>query len=604
MHLGRSKPKPVDLSKALWDSDAFSPRPIKRLGLNGDITAMAVEPLTGMLAFGTDRGSVHLYGAPSVTAEVAVSSAPSARIRFIAFAQSCSQMAVIDSRNFVTVYDLASPRRPTVSSSFELNQRAMALTTSPSHSHAFIALADGQCLVYDLERGQPSPYAIPNLWEAEEIKEGHYRSRQSAPNPALVDVLIHPRNLNSLLLVYDAGVIVWDIADRKAARIFRGVVPLRERELRDITSAAIHPLGIVFTLGHMDGSLSFWALDHDERPLSIHYLPSPTASPNAEREPIFKLAWSAFPSLEECKALLDQATSTQAEGVSLPRLAGSTLDYSGGETVLTLLGGLLLDEPAGARTLQIAPLHLPSLDPTKTEAETYIAELSTKFTIIGFDWIPASYPVDDFVLLPRSSPHYAGAFDPISILQSFKWGSGNSARSAVDALEFPPPLSATPMQQKAYNHGDPIKPLEIPLPQVNPNTLTQFRVPGIFSSGNDTVLGVQLRNIPKRPFARLLREWVEAGAAEDAEGALPSRRIPLRAGEARGAASSSTVCICPSLSSAEVLTCDSYPNNRPNNIEYLQPFILIFPFASGIAAHCSWVLQHYLGLTSPNTFPI
>lgn len=95
MHLGRKQYKVPDLSLSLWDAETWTPRSIKRLGINGGITCNAVEPLSGILALGTDRGSVHLFGAPSVSTELAVSGAPYRKIRFIAFAQSCAKMLVI-----------------------------------------------------------------------------------------------------------------------------------------------------------------------------------------------------------------------------------------------------------------------------------------------------------------------------------------------------------------------------------------------------------------------------------------------------------------------------------------------------------------------------
>lgn len=99
MHLGKKQPKLPDLSTSLWDPDAWTPRSIRRLGINGDVTAMAVEPLSGILALGTDRGSVHLFGAPSVATELSVPGAPYRKIRFIAFAQSCVKMVVVGKRH-------------------------------------------------------------------------------------------------------------------------------------------------------------------------------------------------------------------------------------------------------------------------------------------------------------------------------------------------------------------------------------------------------------------------------------------------------------------------------------------------------------------------
>lgn len=95
MNLGKKQSQPVDLSSTLRDADSWSPRSIRRLGLNGDVTALAVEPLSGLLVLGTNRGSLHLYGSPAASLELAVPGAPYRKIRFITFAQSIKKLVVV-----------------------------------------------------------------------------------------------------------------------------------------------------------------------------------------------------------------------------------------------------------------------------------------------------------------------------------------------------------------------------------------------------------------------------------------------------------------------------------------------------------------------------
>lgn len=96
MNFGKRNHAPIpDLTQSLRDADTWSPRSIRRLGLNGSITTLAVEPLTGLLALGTDRGSIHLFGSPAATAELAVSGAPYRKVRFINFAQNLAKMVVL-----------------------------------------------------------------------------------------------------------------------------------------------------------------------------------------------------------------------------------------------------------------------------------------------------------------------------------------------------------------------------------------------------------------------------------------------------------------------------------------------------------------------------
>lgn len=95
MNLGKRQSQAADLSSTLRDVDTWSPRSMRRLGLNGDVTALAVEPLSGLLVLGTDRGSLHFCGSPAASLELAVPGAPYRKIRFIAFAQSIKKLLAV-----------------------------------------------------------------------------------------------------------------------------------------------------------------------------------------------------------------------------------------------------------------------------------------------------------------------------------------------------------------------------------------------------------------------------------------------------------------------------------------------------------------------------
>lgn len=84
-----------DFSSTLGGEDAWNVNTIKRLGISGNITVLGVEPFSGLLAIGTDRGSVHLFGSLSVSVELSIPGAPYRKIRFISFAQSIGKLVII-----------------------------------------------------------------------------------------------------------------------------------------------------------------------------------------------------------------------------------------------------------------------------------------------------------------------------------------------------------------------------------------------------------------------------------------------------------------------------------------------------------------------------
>jgi len=283
----------------------------------------------------------------------------------------------------------------------------------------------------------------------------------------------------------------------------------------------------------MDGAISFWSLDHNETPLAIHVLPAHDDSKRAEREPIFKLTWSSFPNLDECKILLSADTSSSKSGIA--RLVGSTLDYAGGETVLTILGGLLTTDAPGVRMLQFAPITFDSAANTAaTNPETLLVNLSRQLVAIGLERCPSIYPVDDFVLLPRSNPHFNSSHDPISIFQLCKYGGLPPASSSLTASDFPPPLCPVPnFSSLPFTPGPEIRPFPVQLSSESGDP-AHFRLPSAIFSRPNAILGARVIRPDRESFSLLIREWIDVGAAEEADGVSNPRRLPLRAGVARG----------------------------------------------------------------------
>jgi syntaxin-binding protein 5 len=202
---------------------------------------------------------------------------------------------------------------------------------------------------------------------------------------------------------------------------------------------AIHPAGHFFVVGHADGTLAFWAIEEEDRPLSVRtmddpeevnivdgdkieqYLPSGNVSqkehaPFTDREPIFKLAWSGFP---------------------------NSSDPRGGETTLTILGGMR----AGGEAAGVTVMWLPPFNPPEPPALTSVGIQKRIHPILLKAMRESTMPIksyfyntvgptQDFVLLPRDSPHFSAAFDPISII--FLSDAIGGTR-AVESFQFPPP---------------------------------------------------------------------------------------------------------------------------------------------------------------------
>ncbi|TFK95007.1 hypothetical protein K466DRAFT_579508 [Polyporus arcularius HHB13444] len=416
-----------------------------------DITAVATEPTSGLFAVGTAAGNIYLYGAPGVECELKLVNPPGLRITLLQFAAAAFKLLAIDEHNRLHVFDLAGEGRPKLQRITGLGHPVNALVTSPSHTHAFIALANGEIKTYDLLCLRISQYIIPNLWKMHE--ELSLTNKSGTPLDMVVDMVIHPRDLNLLFVAYEGGVILLDLKEQKAVRTFALTLPpgapggngyhakdiLQPRHLQ-VTTLAIHPSGHLLAVGYADGTIGFWSLEDEHKPLMLRTVDSPEAEdlstvdtiklesllaaahqhpPEPPREPIFKLTWSGFP---------------------------NSSDPRGGDTVLTVLGGITIDSPPCVTALLLPPLRPPA-PPTPTSPKDQPtmpflfpetrAAMCASLSVKDVHTYGAAGTVQDFLLFPRSSPHFSGTYDPNAILVISE-SDAPDAR-VCEAFEFPPP---------------------------------------------------------------------------------------------------------------------------------------------------------------------
>lgn len=197
---------------------------------------------------------------------------------------------------------------------------------------------------------------------------------------------------------------------------------------------SVHPAGHFFAVGHVDGSIAFWAVEDGEQPLMVRTLdeidvhkvdgekleqflpddeddPKPPSKHHEPREPIFKLAWSGYP---------------------------NSYDPRGGETSLVILGGQFGQDPPG-----INVLWLPEFNPPAPPSATANQSLHPFFRDAMRESLDpqsayfyrAPGLVQDFLLMPRDSPHFAGTWNPTTILMLFRDGENVHA---IEARQFPP----------------------------------------------------------------------------------------------------------------------------------------------------------------------
>uniref|UniRef100_V5ESS1 Lethal giant larvae (Lgl)-like C-terminal domain-containing protein n=1 Tax=Kalmanozyma brasiliensis (strain GHG001) TaxID=1365824 RepID=V5ESS1_KALBG len=454
----------------------FSEGILAGLALPGEVTAMAFDPVQGFLAVGTTLGTVHLFGSPPV--QVSFTLRPSHKVNHLAFKSDKALLICIDEKDNISIFDLSRPdpqiraahasstnqyRTTTASTGHSITgpphpdtpqrvgvhtvrNKVLCIEVSSAHSHMFLGLRDGTVDTYDLERMCPSPYRVPNLWwEEEEILRNS--GVPDAPNrrhvPLIIDIKTNPKVLNQLLLAYEGGAILLDIRERAVLKTFQlrllpgtlgsGGNPdlVWTERAPPATCIAWRPDGEVFVMGHEDGCISFWHIRDDDKPIMVRTLDSldvekPVSDPTLldthqpSKEPIFKLAWSGFPE----KGWMDMASATAASWQSQPRQtnANEPVNEPVKGTVLTVLGGA----KAGIDAPGLFCANLPPYSNSLSVLGGGAVEANHKLrTALHNSLVPSSeaiYPtssiVEDFMLLPRSNPHYsaAGEHDEIVFL--------------------------------------------------------------------------------------------------------------------------------------------------------------------------------------------
>ena len=196
----------------------------------------------------------------------------------------------------------------------------------------------------------------------------------------------------------------------------------------------MHPTGHFFAVGHEDGSIAFWAVDDDTQPLTARTLdevdvlkvdgekleqylsdedgpPRHTSMPHVPREPIFKFSWSGYP---------------------------NSYDPRGGETSLTILGGQFNHDPTGINVLWL-PAFNPSAPPSHPHDQSlhpfFREAMRESLVPINAYFYPTPGLTQDFLLMPRDSPHLGGTWNPTTILMLFE---GGDETRALEARQFPP----------------------------------------------------------------------------------------------------------------------------------------------------------------------
>ncbi|ROT35773.1 SNI2 protein [Sodiomyces alkalinus F11] len=397
-----------DLSAAIVP-ELFAPDDQARYGINSQISCLAYDPIQSLLAIGTNEsqfgpGKVFVFGHTRVSKTLE----PQRPTSFRALRFAANRLVTLDVKNDLAIWDLDSGDR--IAGQI-ITGSVVSLVTDPLLDWAFLGLASGEVLAYDLDRERiATTFRLPSFWREHD---------PSARAVTLVCMALHPTDIGKLLIGYSTGAVIYSFKQNVPTKFFEYVLPpgapggagagvdsVRKPRL---THALWHPSGTFVLTAHDDGSLAFW--DPKEGKLlsartldstSIHK-PGPNRASAALNEPYARIAWC-------CKANSDDTGLLVAGGQSpdSPQKGLTFIDFGPTPIYATSSWQVLQDHFEGKRQ---------SILPT-----------------------PPGAQVIDFLLIPRTSPHYAGAHDPIAVMSLLTSGE-------LITMSFPSGYPISPTNQ-------------------------------------------------------------------------------------------------------------------------------------------------------------
>lgn len=275
---------------------------------------------------------------------------------------------------------------------------------------AFIGQSNGEVSAYDLDRERLSPFRTPNFWREKDPK---------STMTHLVSIQLHPRDIGKLLIAYTHGAVIYSFKQNQATKFFEYVLspgaPGGNSENVDslrrprLLHAAWHPTGTFIVTAHDDGSLVFWDPKDGRivmaRSLYETSVEQVTSNPPPPRliQPFTKISWC-------CKENPD-------------------------DTALLIAGGQAADEPQkGLTFLELGQTPVYATSSWQVLGDHFKAKREQLLPI------PPGTDVTNYCLLPRSTPHFAGAQDPIAILATLSSGE-------LITMSFPSGYPISPTNQ-------------------------------------------------------------------------------------------------------------------------------------------------------------
>lgn len=220
-------------------------------------------------------------------------------IKHLQFKTGFPILVVIDKSNHIITIDLRTKSiRHVLAAQEIITSQVYCIGTD----WLFIGYANGFIDVFDIMQGTLTPYQIPDLLElqqqesassspSKEQEDEHHQKTKS--KHTVVDLQMHPNELNTLLIGYESIVYMWNIRENTIRKSFslRRLPPSNQYRNANLTCLAWSPNGARFIAGYDDGSTHLWDIKNDQKPIASRKISHAFSTDNDACEPIYQLAW-------------------------------------------------------------------------------------------------------------------------------------------------------------------------------------------------------------------------------------------------------------------------------------------------------------------------
>ncbi|KAK0673656.1 lethal giant larvae like, C-terminal-domain-containing protein [Cercophora samala] len=356
-----------------------------------DPPSKAYSPTHSLLALGTSpspfspRAKIYLFGRARVhrVLQPPTPLPQGTAYRQLAFVNTHSLLS-LDTANELSLWDLTTGAQTSKYTYIKVS----SLVTDPSLDWAFLGSASstGDVQVYDLDRGRPVPFRLPNF------------AREAYPREMLGDragvaaMALHPRDIGKLAVGYAGGVVGVYTFKQGVVQRWCEPPPAARGGLkgRRLTNVVWHPSGTFIMGGYEDGVMVFWDAK-EGRVVGVRDVYGMVDGTEQKRElvPLGRVKWACKGSNPDDTGLVvqggwDRNEQKEKRGISFLDL-GPTPVYA--TSSWEVLGGYI-----------------------KGRGERVVMEM------------PPGAEVVDYCLIPRQSPHFDGAQDPLAVMAMLSSG--------------------------------------------------------------------------------------------------------------------------------------------------------------------------------------